>query len=178
MKDLKVWDPVVRMFHWLLVLTFGANALFVDDDSAIHEWIGYTVVALVGLRLIWGLIGSRHARFSDFPPDLSAAREQLLDMASGRVRHHVGHTPLGALMIYNLLLSMLLIGATGFAMTTNTFWGVDWVEELHEACVTWAEISVVLHIAAVIYESRRTGVNLPKSMVTGVKTVPEAASGS
>ena len=81
-------------------------------------------------------------------------------------------------MIYNLIVTLLLIGASGYAMTTTALWGVEWVEELHEVFVTWAEISVVLHIAAVIYESRRTGINLPKSMVTGTKTMPADLSGS
>jgi cytochrome b len=78
-------------------------------------------------------------------------------------------------MIFNLLGSVLLIGLTGYMMTTNTYWGVDWVEETHEALVTWAEISIVLHVLAVIWESRRTGVNLPRAMITGVKTVPDGA---
>lgn len=172
MRNIKVWDPLVRIFHWSLVAGFGANALLTDDESRLHEWIGYGVVALVVLRIIWGLIGTRHARFSDFPPSLSASMEQLGDIAAGRVRRHLGHTPLGALMIYNLLGAMLLIGLTGWMMTTTAFWGVAWVEEAHEAIVTWAEISVLLHIAAVLYESRRTGVSLPRAMVTGVKTMP------
>jgi len=61
-------------------------------------------------------------------------------------------------------------------MTTDRFWGVDWVAELHEGLVLWAGVSVGLHIAAVIFESRRTGVNLPRAMVTGYKTVPEDRS--
>jgi len=173
MTDIKVWDPLVRIFHWSLAGAFAANALILDDESKWHETVGYVAVGFVVFRLLWGLIGTRHARFSDFPPDVGGALGQVQDMATGRVRRHVGHTPLGALMIYNLLLSVLLLGATGYAMTTNAFWGVEWVEELHEVIATWAEIWVVLHIVAVIYESRRTGVNLPKSMVTGTKSMPE-----
>jgi cytochrome b len=97
------------------------------------------------------------------------------DIATGRRRVHLGHTPLGALMIYNLLLTLLVITASGYAATTFTFWGVRWVKEVHEAAVTWAEVSVVLHILAVIWESRRTGVNLPRAMVTGYKEVPTEA---
>lgn len=175
-KSYKIWDPLVRVFHWSLVTLFAANAFFTDDESKLHEWVGYAVVALIVLRLIWGLIGTRHARFANFWPTVSGVTEQLSDMATGRRRVHLGHTPLGALMIWNLMVSMLLIGATGFAMTTNTFWGVAWVEEAHEAFVTWAELSVVAHIAAVIWESRRTGVNLPRAMVTGTKEVPQDAN--
>ena len=99
---------------------------------------------------------------------------QLSDVATGRKRAHLGHTPLGALMIYNLLAAMLVIGLSGWLMTTDAFWGTEWPEELHEGAVLWAEISVVLHIAAVIFESWRTRVNLPRAMVTGCKDLPSA----
>ena len=169
MKKIRVWDPLVRVFHWSLVILFTANAFFVDDESKLHDAIGYAVVALVLMRILWGFLGSRYARFSSFPPSLSGATGQLTEIATGRKRIHVGHTPLGALMIYNLLATMLLIGLSGYLMTTDAFWGLKWPEVLHEACVTWAEISVVLHILAVIYESARTKVNLPRAMVTGYK---------
>jgi len=173
MTKIKVWDPFVRVFHWSLVIGFTANALFVDDDSTLHEWVGYAVVALVSARILWGLVGTHMARFASFLPGPAAIMDQVTDMATQRRRTHLGHTPLGAVMIVNLLATMLAIGATGYMMTTNMFWGLDWVEDTHEALVTWAEISVVLHIAAVIWESRRTGVNLARAMITGRKAVPD-----
>ena len=169
MKKIKVWDPFVRVFHWAVVAGFAMNALIDDPESKLHEWIGYAILAMVGLRLIWGLIGTRHARFADFPPSVSAAVGQMTDIATGRKRAHVGHSPLGGLMIYNLILSLLAICGTGYMMTTDTFFGIAWVEEAHEILVAWAEVSVVFHIAAAIAESRRLGINLPKSMVTGYK---------
>lgn len=172
MTRTKVWDPLVRLFHWTLVGCFAANAIFVDDDSKLHIWIGYAVVALVALRVVWGFIGTRHARFTDFPPSMSGAAAQMTDIATGRKHAHLGHTPLGAWMIYNLLLALLVIGASGYLMTTDAFWGVEWPEEVHEIAVTWAEISVLLHIAAVVFESIRLRVNLPRSMITGYKDMP------
>jgi len=172
MQKIKVWDPLVRIFHWSLVVGFAANALFLDEDSKLHEWVGYAIVGLVMIRIIWGFVGTRYAKFSSFPPSIEGATGQLTDIATGRKRFHPGHTPLGALMIYNLLFSMLAIGLTGYLMTTNMFWGVEWPEELHEAFVTWAEISIMLHIAAVIFESRRSKVNLPRAMITGTKEIP------
>jgi len=169
----KIWDPFVRVFHWSLVGLFAANALIVEDDSRVHEWVGYGVAALVGLRLLWGLVGPYHARFSSFIPTPSDVTEQVSDIATRRRRTHIGHSPLGALMIFNLLLSMIGISVSGYMMTTDAFWGVEWVEEMHEMLVTWAEISVVAHIAAVLFESWRTGVNLPRAMVTGTKRVPD-----
>lgn len=172
MKRVRVWDPLVRGFHWCLVLAFGANALVVDDDSKLHEWIGYAVVALVLIRVLWGLIGRGYARFTSFPPSVAKARAHLSEIASGRHKIYIGHTPLGALMIYNLILSLLVVGLSGHLMTTDMFWGKEWPEELHELSVTWTEVSVVLHILAVIFESRRTGVNLPAAMVRGYKDIP------
>ncbi len=100
----------------------------------------------------------------------------LSDIATGRKRVHLGHSPLGALMILNLLVSIALIAVSGYMMTTNAFWGVGWVESLHESLVLWAGVSVVLHVGAVVWESLRTGVNLPRAMITGVKDIPQDAN--
>lgn len=168
----KIWDPFVRVFHWTLVSCFAANALFVDDESDLHLTIGYVIIGLVAARVLWGFVGTRYARFSSFPPSARGAMEQAGEMVSGRVTVHKGHTPLGALMIYNLIATLALIGLSGWLMTTDMFWGVEWPEEVHEAAVAWAEFSVIAHIAAVIFESKRTGVNLPRAMVTGRKDLP------
>lgn len=168
----KVWDPVVRLFHWALVGAFLANAFMTRPGKEVHQWVGYAVAGLIALRLIWGFIGTRHARFADFLPAPGDVIGQVQDMATGRRRVHEGHSPLGALMIFNLLLTMAGLAASGYAMTTVAFFGVEWVEEVHELLVVWAEISIVVHVAAVVIESRRLGVNLPKSMVTGYKTLP------
>ena len=169
-KKIYVWDPLVRIFHWSLVIGFVAQALIIDEDSDLHITIGYVVAGLIAFRIIWGIIGSKHARFSDFPPSPQAAMDQLGDMASGRHKDHVGHNPLGALMIYNLLILIALISLTGYMMTTSAYFGVDWVEEVHEMLVSLAEASVVIHVVAVVLESRRSRINLPKAMVTGYKT--------
>jgi len=90
MQSVKVWDPVVRIFHWSLVLGFAANATLVSDHSPLHLWIGYGITGLVLFRILWGLIGTHYARFSSFPPSLSAATGQLTDMARGNKRSHRG----------------------------------------------------------------------------------------
>ncbi|NVO25198.1 cytochrome B [Donghicola sp. C2-DW-16] len=178
MKSIKVWDPAVRLFHWSLVAAFTANALILDDDTKLHQYVGYVVVGLIAFRVVWGLVGSQYARFSSFPPSVTGATGQLAEMATGRKHIHVGHTPLGALMIYNLLFTLAVITLSGYLMTTDMFWGVEWPEEVHKISITWAEFSVVLHIAAVIFESRRTKVNLPRAMFTGVKVLPETQGGN
>lgn len=173
MTDHRIWDPFLRLFHWSLAVLFFANAALTDPDGTPHEWIGYAIGGLIALRLIWGLVGPRAARFSSFAPTAHSLTGQLTDMASGRKSAHLGHSPLGALMIFNLLAALTGIVVTGYLMTTTAFWGIEWVEEAHEVLVTWAELSVVAHIVAVFWESRRSGINLPRAMVTGVKRVPD-----
>lgn len=171
-RRVAVWDIATRLFHWSLVGLFIANAFFTRPGKDLHQWLGYAVAALMAFRLVWGLFGPRYARFSSFVPTPAAVIGQLTEMVSGRRHAHEGHSPLGALMIWNLLLTMIGIAASGYAQTTLAFFGVEWVEELHEVLVTWAEVSVVVHVVAVVLESRRLGVNLPKSMVTGYKDMP------
>jgi len=170
MRKVYVWDKFVRLFHWSLALSFTANALLIDEDSDIHEYVGYAVMGLVLARIIWGFVGTQYARFKSFPPSLTQSLEQLSDISLQRRVVHTGHTPLGALMIYNLLGSLMILTLSGFLMTTDMFWGVEWPQEIHEIFVSWTEFSVLLHIAAVIFESRRTHVNLPRAMVSGYKT--------
>lgn len=172
-RRILVWDAALRLFHWALVATFAANAFLTDPEKALHRYVGYVVAGLLMFRLVWGLIGSPHARFADFLPSPRASIGQLAEMASGRRHPHEGHSPLGALMIYNLLLTLIAIIATGYMQTTLTWFGVDWVEDAHEVLVNWAELSVVVHVAAVVVESRRLGVNLPAAMVTGYKVLPD-----
>lgn len=168
----KVWDPYVRFFHWSLALLMVANAFVLDDEGKMHRWVGYTVAGLILGRIMWGFVGTGYARFSSFPPSVKGSVEQLADITSGRKHIHIGHTPLGALMIYNLLASVLVVCFSGYLMTTDMFWGVEWPEELHGAAVTWVEMSVVAHVAGVLFESVRTNVNLPRSMITGYKDIP------
>ncbi|MDP4823524.1 MAG: cytochrome b/b6 domain-containing protein [Aestuariivirgaceae bacterium] len=172
MTNMKVWDIFVRVFHWSLVICFSLNALILDDESRWHPWVGYAVMGLLATRILWGFLGTKYARFNSFPPDFSQAVGQLREMASPKAKIHVGHTPLGALMIYNLIATLITICASGYLMTTDMFWGVEWPETVHETAVAWAEICIVLHIAAVLLESVRTRINLPRAMVTGYKRIP------
>jgi cytochrome b len=166
-----VWDIFVRLFHWSFASAFLINAVIINPETSVHQWIGYGIAALVALRILWGFIGSTHARFSNFRPSISASIEQLGEIASARSNAHAGHSPLGALMIYNLLLTIVAICLTGYMMTTLIFFGAEWVQEAHAALVTWAEISVLIHVGAVLLESRRLNVNLIKSMIAGYKNL-------
>lgn len=176
MPRVLVWDIFVRVFHWSLVGLFTTNAFLTNPEGSWHRYVGYAIAALLLARLVWGLIGSSHARFSDFPPSPVGTFRQVKEILSGRPHAHEGHSPLGALMVYNLLLTIAALVLTGYMQTTIMFFGYEWVEELHEALVIWAEISIVVHVLAVVAESRRLKVNLPKAMIDGYKKFPENSS--
>ncbi len=172
MHRIPVWDIFVRITHWTVAALVLAELSLLDEDWAVHRWAGYAVLALVALRLAWGLIGPRHARFSDFPPSLQAARAHLAGLLRGHRTLHLSHNPLGALMAYNLWASLVAVCLTGIAMTTRTFWGVELVEEVHEVIAHWVVISVVLHVAGVAFETWHSKVNLVKAMINGQKEIP------
>ncbi len=172
-REVAVWDPLVRLIHWSLALMILLNGAFVDDESKIHEWIGYVALGLVGLRLVWAVIGPQHARFLAFPPSPARAVRHVKAMLAGDRSVHLSHNPLGALMAYNIWGSVIVIGVTGFMMTTLPFFGVDWVEEVHEGVFNWLVFSIVHHVAGVAFDTWRSGVNLFRAMVNGRKTIPE-----
>lgn len=168
-----VWDPLVRLIHWALALTILINGAIVDDESAIHEWIGYSAVALVCTRIIWGIIGTEHARFSAFPPNPIAALKHLKAIRKGDKTTHLSHNPLGTLMVYNIWMTIFALGVTGYMMGTLTYFGVSWVEEVHEIAFNWLLLSIILHIGGVIFETNRTGIPLATSMIDGIKHLPD-----
>lgn len=172
-REVAIWDPLVRLIHWSLALTILLNGAIVEEESKAHEWIGYIALGLVALRLIWALIGPKHARFSAFPPSPARAFRHLRAMFGGDKTVHLSHNPLGALMVYNIWASVIAIGVTGYMMTTITFFGVEWVEEAHEVIFGWLLVSVALHVAGVAFDTWWSGVNLVRAMINGRKAIPE-----
>lgn len=111
-----VWDPLVRIGHWLLVLMFSV-AYFIDDDwITIHSWAGYGIAIYIVARIIWGFVGPKHARFADFAYGPAKAAGYLKDMISFRAKRYIGHSPAGALMIFVLLFSLAATTLTGIAL--------------------------------------------------------------
>ena len=172
-RNIMVWDPLVRLIHWSLAIAILLNGAIVDEESSLHEWIGYFAVGLIGVRLIWGLIGSSHARFSAFPPNPVTAILHLVALSRGDKTVHLSHNPIGALMAYNIWLTVLLLGITGYMMGTISFFGVDWVEEAHEMAFNWLVFSIILHIGGVMFDTWRTGVPIVSAMINGRKRIPE-----
>ena len=168
-SEVNVWDPLVRIFHWGLVAAFLVAWATGDEMKLTHVMTGYVVIGLVIFRILWGFVGARHARFADFMRGPGAVTNYLRDTAKLRAKRYLGHNPAGGAMIIALLVMLSIIGATGYMMTTDTFWGVAWVQAAHETAVNLTLGLVVLHILGVIVASYEHGENLVRAMITGRK---------
>lgn len=165
----RVWDPFVRIFHWSLVAMFIVAFVTGDEIERMHIAVGYTIAGLVVARSIWGFIGHRHARFSNFVRRPAETLDYMRKAVRGRAPRYIGHNPAGGLMTIALLGMILAISGTGFMMTTNSFWGAEWVEDLHEGLVYATMGLIALHVAGVIVTSVEHRENLVRAMITGRK---------
>lgn len=173
-RMIRVWDPVVRLFHWTLVGGFIANMGLVEDGSQTHEIIGYTILAAIMVRLVWGFVGSRHARFSDFVPGPRRLLDYVRQMLRGREPRHVGHNPAAAMMMLALIGLMVLVGVSGWMMTLDRFWGEEWLEEVHEVLANSILVLMVIHVLAALFSSFKHHENLILAMITGRKRAASA----
>jgi cytochrome b len=168
-SEVKVWDPLVRIFHWGLVAAFLVAWATGEESKRVHVLAGFCVIGLVAFRIVWGFIGAKHARFAGFVRGPRAVTRYLRDTSRLQATRYVGHNPAGGAMIVALLVMLTVIAATGFMMTTDAFWGVAWIQGVHETAVTLTLGLVVLHILGVIVASYEHGENLVRAMVTGRK---------
>jgi len=168
-KQVLVWDAPVRVFHWLMALCFAGAYITSESESwrLLHVTLGYTMAGLVVFRIVWGVIGTRHARFSSFVRGPRAIASYLRSLLSRNPEHHTGHNPAGALAIIGMLGLTAVIAATGWA-TYNDITG-EWVAELHEVIANGMLLLVGIHIAAVVLSSWLHKENLARAMVTGRK---------
>jgi cytochrome b len=164
-----VWDIFVRVFHWSLVAGFAFAWLTADAWDRAHEWAGWATLGLVVLRLAWGFLGTRHARFGNFVRPPGETLRYLFDIVRGRERRYLGHNPAGGAMIVVLLAGICGLGITGWMMTSAAFWGVGWVEDVHELIANGMLLLVALHVGGVVLAGIRHGENLVAAMLTGRK---------
>lgn len=164
-----VWDLPVRVFHWLMVLCFAGAYLTAESERwrLLHVTLGYTMAGLVVFRLLWGLIGSRHARFSSFVRGPRAVARYVGSLLRGQPEHFTGHNPAGAIAIVALLGLALAVTASGWA-TYNEIAG-DWLEEVHEAAANTMLAIIGIHVAGVFVSSWMHKENLVRSMISGRK---------
>ena len=168
-RTIRVWDPVVRLFHWTVVVAVCLNLFVLKPGRTYHRYAGYVVLAAVLIRLVWGFVGTRYARFSDFFPTPARLSAYVKALVRGEEPRHVGHNPAAAVMMLALMGLLFLAGMTGWMMTLDAFWGEDWLEELHEGFANAIMVLALVHAAAAIVESLRHRENLVWSMVTGRK---------
>lgn len=181
-KRVKVWDPFVRIFHWGLVTTFLIAYITEEDVLIVHTLAGYVLMGLIALRLVWGFIGTQHARFSDFTYSPRTVREFLGDTLRFRARRYIGHNPAGGMMIFLLLLSLLMTSFSGLIvygaegegplaiMLSGSSPLVEEIfEELHEFFANFTLLLVFLHVIGVVIESFIHRENLIASMLHGYK---------
>jgi cytochrome b len=180
-REIQVWDPALRLFHWSLAGSFLVAYLTEDDWMTLHVYAGYLVGVLILLRLILGFVGSRHARFSDFVRTPREVLAYVKDAVRRRASRYIGHNPAGGVMVVALLISLVLTVVTGIALygaedSAGPLAGVwqgeqasEVLEEIHEAGANITLFLVVLHLGGVLFTSLEQGENLVKAMITGRK---------
>lgn len=194
-----LWDPVIRITHWGLAVIVLVNAILTGGGSTTHVWLGWTAMALLGLRLVWGVLGPTEARFSAFPPNPRAAISHLGALASGRVERYPSHNPAGALMVYAFWGALVVVIATGLILTGGqtpmrigernaAVASGDWsvlvtdgagtgegdeggglVKEVHQMAAYLILVLSALHVAGVAVESRAMQHNLVAPMIAGFR---------
>lgn len=187
-RQVMVWDPLVRVFHWALVGAFATAYLSAEEWESVHVAAGYTVFGLLLFRLVWGLIGTRHARFSDFVQRPSQVMSYLKETLVRRERRYLGHNPAGGAMIVLMLASLLITTLSGIAcygvdehagplagamVGVSEFWA-EALEEVHEFFANFTVLLVFVHVAGVIVASLLHRENLARAMVTGYKRAEPA----
>lgn len=166
---IKVWDPIVRIFHWTVVAGCLLNLFILDDGKMAHRVIGYIVVGALVVRVIWGFVGTWYARFSDFVPGPRRLRSYLAALSMGREPRMLGHNPAGAVMMLMLMTLLAATCTTGWMMGLDAFWGEEWLEATHGFLANAILVMAILHAGAALIESGRHNENLVLSMITGRK---------
>lgn len=177
---IKVWDPLVRIFHWSLVLTFFLAFITEDDWINLHVAAGYAVAMLVGFRIVWGIIGTPYARFSQFLKSPSQVFIYVKKMLTFDVPHYIGHNPAAAAMIFSLIVSIIMVSVSGMVIIAAEGQGplagtlfaavnAEWMEEVHEFFANFTMLLVIFHVLGVVFSSFLENENLVRAMVTGRK---------
>lgn len=181
---IKVWDPLVRVGHWTLVAAFILAYLSAEEWLDLHVAAGYVVLGYVLLRVVWGFIGTRHARFSDFVFRPATVIHYLKDELRLRAPRYVGHNPAGGAMVIALLISLLFTTVSGLALYgadevagplapyfggLSHYW-TEVIEEVHEFFANLTVLLVILHVSGVVVASLQHDENLIRAMITGRKS--------
>ena len=171
----KVWDWPVRVFHWTLAASvLGAFVTGENEDfERLHQTLGWVAAGSIAFRVVWGLIGTRYARFREFVRGPAQVWAYVKSVRSGQAQHFVGHNPVGAIAVIVLMVLVSLSVYTGWLLTADDV--AEWLEEAHEIAANTLITVVLVHVIGVLWSSRTHGENLLKAMLTGRKTAPSEA---
>jgi len=177
MARIRVWDGLVRALHWTLaaaVATAWSSGHWQPRDfDAIHHTAGYVALAAIALRLVWGFVGGRYARFAQFVRGPRATLAYARALRAGREPRHIGHNPLGGWMALMLWAAAATLAITGWLYTTDWLWGYEWLSDLHAALAWLVTALVAGHLGGVVMTSWRHRENLVAAMFSGRKRAPE-----
>lgn len=166
---IKVWDIPVRLVHWSLVIAFTIAWITAEDWDRAHEYAGYAVGGLISFRILWGFVGTRYSRFSDFVYCPAAIFRYLGDSLRHKAKRYLGHNPAGGAMVSALIIMLLITTGSGILAIMDGFREAEWVEEIHEGASYLTLLMIIAHIVGVFYASISHRENLVKAMVTGFK---------
>jgi cytochrome b len=169
-----VWHWPIRLTHWLLAAATLTAYFTANIFDTVHNIAGYTVLGLIAVRIVFGIVGPRHARFAHFPLHPRAVLRYLRDLTRGRERRYLGHNPAGAAMTVVLLVVLAVSAGSGFMQITYRFFGVAWVQDLHTVTSHLVLVLVIVHVVAVLLMSVLLSDNLVGGMITGWKKKPDA----
>lgn len=184
LTQIRVWDPLVRFFHWSLVSAFVIAFVTEDNWLSIHSWAGYLILSLISIRFLWGFIGTRYARFSDFVYSPKNISQFLKDSLRFKAKRYLGHNPAGGAMVILLMLSLFITTTSGILLLgaeeqagplahwftqAGGFWA-NALEELHEFFANFTLLLVFVHVIGVLVESLIHKENLVSAMLSGFKS--------
>jgi cytochrome b len=193
---IRVWDPLVRVFHWGLVGAFALAWITAEESGGLHEWAGYAALLLIAVRVLWGFVGTRYARFKQFVRAPGAVMTYLGESLRGSEPRYIGHNPAGAAMILVILLTMSGTAFTGWLLAEpsrqamlpalpqivapaladeNEGYGAageETLEEVHEILANLMLLLIALHVGGVVLASLHHRENLVRAMITGEKRAP------
>ena len=170
-RIVQVWDLPLRLWHWSLAFCVLLAWFTPTVYDRVHRIAGYTVIALLVFRVIWGFLGSRYSRFRMLWVRLRAAPNYLWNLRRGMTGRYIGLNPAGTAMLVALLVSLTISAVTGAMQVTVTFFGVWWVEDTHAYSSDAAIILVVLHVVGAIAMGILQRENLVRAMFTGRKNI-------
>jgi len=168
-RSIRVWDGPVRLLHWGLALSVIAAWTTIWWGHAWHERAGYAALTALALRTLWCWRSNRAGQPRYFVQGPRATWQYLQALRAGRERRYLSHNPLGGWMALLLWSLVGLTGFTGWLYTTDAFWGMAWLDQLHQALAWSFVVAVPLHLAGVVFTSLRHRENLVRAMVTGRK---------